>query len=428
MSLSAPTLLTADGSGSDLTQYTTASVSPAANALLMLFVSHGSGTDENVIPTIGGGTLGLAWQLVVTEEYNSDNGRGSWFRAVTSGTPPTGTVDINFSVAQGSCQWHLLQILGADNNTPIVQSGASQFLATLSPSFDLSAVPRPSGLVLASCIRNTLTPFTEAASHTMLSSVAGHSGPTTGSDVSYDLISPSQTIAFTTASTTVKSLLGVEIAEDSDVTLESRIKDVLAEIATDIKALEDGGGGGGPAGTKVSAFPAASALGGAELIPVVQGGTSKVTTVEAVRPWNEQVLSGTYVNATVTASNVFAGFTPAANKTYLIDVLLMVQANAATTGVQTAIAGPTTGITRAAIKINSAATATTDKVDHISSLNTFQVATAGLVTPTLLYIQAIVAVGATPGAGDIRVSCKSEVAIANAVQIFPGSSMRWRVM
>ena len=143
-------------------------------------------------------------------------------------------------------------------------------------------------------------------------------------------------------------------------------------------------------------------------------------------PWTHQALATGYTNSTVTASDVFAGFTPLANTRYIVDALLSVQAAAATTGVQTGLMGPTTGIPRSAVKIVSAINATSDKIDHLS-INGFQVATAGLQTPYLVSIQAIVEVGATPGAGKIRIQARSEVA-NSLIIIHPGSSMRWRTI
>lgn len=143
-------------------------------------------------------------------------------------------------------------------------------------------------------------------------------------------------------------------------------------------------------------------------------------------PWSEQKLTTAYTNSTVTASDVFAGFAVIANTRYIVDVLASVSAAAATTGVQTAIAGPTTGITRSAVKIISASAAATDLVTH-TALNTFQAAAAGLTTPSLLSIQAIIEVGATPGAGNVKLQAKSEVA-ASAITFYPGSSMRWRII
>jgi hypothetical protein len=180
------------------------------------------------------------------------------------------------------------------------------------------------------------------------------------------------------------------------VSLQTRLQALITAVGADIKRLDgriDAVGGGS---------------GGAD-------------------PWISQALTTAYVNATVTATDVFTGFAPAANTHYIVDVLASVQSSAATVGVQAGLVGPTTGITRAAVKIVSAASATADKVDHIA-LNAFQASTAGLATPNLLMLQAIVEVGATPGAGNIRLQAKAEVAGTNAITIHPGSSMRWRTI
>lgn len=141
-------------------------------------------------------------------------------------------------------------------------------------------------------------------------------------------------------------------------------------------------------------------------------------------PWTYQVVTTSWTNSTLTGTDIVAGFAPAASTRYIIESLLSVQAAAATTGVQTRFSGPTTGINQAAIKIVSAASTTADKVDHVP-LNTFQAAAAGLTTPSLLSVQAIIDVGASPGAGNLRVQGRSEVS-ASLVTVFPGSFMRWR--
>ena len=144
-----------------------------------------------------------------------------------------------------------------------------------------------------------------------------------------------------------------------------------------------------------------------------------------VTSWTEQVLRTTYTNATLTGTDVVTGFAPLANSLYEVDVLLMVQSNAATTGVQVALAGPATGITAAAVRIESASTATTELTSH-SALNAFQAQTSGLTTPNLLTVRALVSVGATPGVGNVRVQARSE--LLATVTVLPGSYMRWRVL
>lgn len=178
------------------------------------------------------------------------------------------------------------------------------------------------------------------------------------------------------------------------MSLAARVTSLAQAIGADIKSLQAqinalGGGGGGS------------------------------------NPWTDEALSTAYTNSTVTAGNVFVGFVPNAGSRYIVDVLASVQAAAATTGVQVALTGPTSGVT-SAVKINSAASATADLITH-TTLNTFQAAAASLTTPTLLYVQAILEVTSNTLATPVRLQARSEVA-GSLITIRPGSSMRWRTI
>lgn len=142
-------------------------------------------------------------------------------------------------------------------------------------------------------------------------------------------------------------------------------------------------------------------------------------------PWSEQILTTAHNNSTTTASEPFAGFDPAPNTRYLIECVALISSNAQTVGVQTALAGPTSGIPSAGVKIVTAASTTADKVDHLL-LNSFQTATAGLTIPNIYNLQAIVDVGANPAAGNIRLQMKAE----NNTQVTmrAGALFRWRTL
>lgn len=143
-------------------------------------------------------------------------------------------------------------------------------------------------------------------------------------------------------------------------------------------------------------------------------------------PWTHQALTTSWTNSTTTATDIFTGFTPVAGTRYIVDALLSVVTQAATTGVQTSLAGPTSGITRSAVKIVSSASGTTDKIDHLA-LNGFQAAAAGVTSiSTLLSIQAIIDVSAA-STTRIRPVGRSEVA-GSLVTVLPGSSVRWRTI
>lgn len=214
MSISTPVVLTSGGSGTDGTVYTSASISPGANKLLLLFVSNASLT--NADDAVIGGTLGLTWTKIVDQPNtvsSPDTLRGGIYRAVTGGTPPTGNVSMTFNNTQSNAQWHIWEITGADLSNPVVQSGSQPFQATTNPSFNLPSAPLSTSLVCGMGCRNNTTAWTAGANYTLLSSVAGSASPTMGSDCEYDLGSPIQAVRFTTTQTAQKMLLGVEIRE-----------------------------------------------------------------------------------------------------------------------------------------------------------------------------------------------------------------------
>lgn len=200
------------------------------------------------------------------------------------------------------------------------------------------------------------------------------------------------------------------------MSFQSRLAELITAIGADFKADR----------TTMGALSSLTTTAKSSLVAAINEINAKPSGGGA-DPWSYQIMgSAGYSNTTVTASDVFTGFVPAANARYIVDILASVSTAAATTGIQTALVGPTTGITRSAVKIVSASAAATDKIDHLA-LNAFQAAAAGLTTPSLLMIQAIIEVGATPGAGNIKLQARSEVA-ASAVNIHPGSSMRWRTI
>lgn len=212
MVIQTPTLEISAGSGADASSFVTGVVSPTPGSLLVLFVDNGAAVSgENDIPTITD-TIGLTW----TQRETNVGFDGTWLRGTFFTAPaPTGdvgTVTISFANTQSSCHWHVVEVIGANNDSPIVQAESSIFNTTVNPSFNLPVAPASSSLVLAAAIRNSTTPFTAGANHTILSSVAGSSNPAVGSDISYDMAPASQTVGFTTASGAQKTLFALEIA------------------------------------------------------------------------------------------------------------------------------------------------------------------------------------------------------------------------
>lgn len=98
----------------DRTVYTTASVSPTANNLLLLWVGSlnadtGAASPE---PTVVGN--GVTWVKVGTQSFDTNNKqRGTLFRAM-GGSPSSGTIAITFSENQNWIGWILSEFANVD--------------------------------------------------------------------------------------------------------------------------------------------------------------------------------------------------------------------------------------------------------------------------------------------------------------------------
>lgn len=142
------TLLTASGSDANQTSYTTASISPTADALVLLSVLRNDDT-LGTAPSITGN--GLTWQLVRSCVYDNAGGVRadlSVYRAMGA-SPSAGAVTIGFSAdGQLGCQWSITEFTGVDTSGSngsgaIVQSASVSGTAT-SLSASLSAFSRRS--------------------------------------------------------------------------------------------------------------------------------------------------------------------------------------------------------------------------------------------------------------------------------------------
>jgi hypothetical protein len=128
------TLLTA---GSDVTNqkiYTTASIAPAANALVTIAVIGHTSTAASPSPTVTGGGMS-AWVEVATITFNSvatPLKRMSIFRAM-SAAPGSGTITISFPTTESNAAWVVSQWTGVDQTG---SNGSGAIVQTKSGSAD----------------------------------------------------------------------------------------------------------------------------------------------------------------------------------------------------------------------------------------------------------------------------------------------------
>jgi hypothetical protein len=124
------TLLTSGHDPNNVKIYTTASISPAPNALVTVAVLTHQSSSAAPAPTLTGGGM-AGWDLVATTTFNGATplDRVSIFRAM-SASPGSGSITITSSVTVSNCQWIVSQWDGAETSGTngsgaIVQTGAT---------------------------------------------------------------------------------------------------------------------------------------------------------------------------------------------------------------------------------------------------------------------------------------------------------------
>lgn len=144
-------------------------------------------------------------------------------------------------------------------------------------------------------------------------------------------------------------------------------------------------------------------------------------------PWTKVVLGSDFVNSTTANSSVTGlAFTPAANKTYLVEGYFFLRSAAVTTGPRPGCSWPS-GLSDGAVKITVPNSNTALAFRMQGALTTQNAASTGVPTTTDSYLgrlTAIVKTGASPS-GNFQITLASEVG-ASAVTMRAGSFLLYR--
>lgn len=148
MAVAATLLTSGTGSGGTASGFTTASVSPTAYALQLLFIhlSRGGSTNPTAPTTLTGN--GLTWVLVTSSAYDAAGvGRaGMWVYRALGSAPTTGTLVVSGMGADSSSAltYSWVQVTGVNSSGThgsgaIVQTGFSSISTSDTPVATLSA-------------------------------------------------------------------------------------------------------------------------------------------------------------------------------------------------------------------------------------------------------------------------------------------------
>lgn len=154
------------------------------------------------------------------------------------------------------------------------------------------------------------------------------------------------------------------------------------------------------------------------------------TLIDLLQVWQRKVVTNDVTTDQATMQDITAlGFTPIANKTYLVDGTLLIQTASALVGPAISWTGPT-GLTDSAFVIEGPTAATTYTARATTGLGGLALSLATLPTANESYIirlRGLVRVGASPGAGNIRPQFCSTIVATNQT-IRAGSCVLYRVV
>ena len=180
----------------DTTSYASASITPTANALVLVWViSSDAGTQQ--IPTLSGN--GITWSQVATQTAGGTR-RVTLFSG-TSASPSTGAVTANFgATTQTGCSITIHQFVGSV--TPTVRQSKVGTATGTSASVTLDTPPVSTSAVVGGLARSTVE-TTTAGSGFSVRIDDGYATPNVARFVEYDLTAVDGTAAcsWTTAST-----------------------------------------------------------------------------------------------------------------------------------------------------------------------------------------------------------------------------------
>lgn len=136
----AKTDLTSGSSAVGASSYTTASITPTSNSLVLVWIENHKASSPPETPTLSGN--GITWTQINTETLDTTGTplkRITAFRGLNA-SPSSGAITIDFGGAtQSHCIWNISEYSGVDTTTPIVQSAINNVDAFTSLTVTLGA-------------------------------------------------------------------------------------------------------------------------------------------------------------------------------------------------------------------------------------------------------------------------------------------------
>lgn len=211
MALGAPAVLTQDSDTTDGTTFTTASVAPGADQVLILACVNGSGANS---PPSGITGLGLTWTPVANVENNYC--AASVWTANTTTAPTPGALTITYPAAMQAAHWHLFAFDGAAAAIPqsaVYPSGGGTG-QDQDPAYSLPAAPAAgSGVLMVAAINSDTATLSPQGGFAAVGTSQSTTATNLRSTMMWDATGPQAVSYGTTAAAPRKASVAIEVAE-----------------------------------------------------------------------------------------------------------------------------------------------------------------------------------------------------------------------
>ncbi|MGE5744365.1 MAG: invasin domain 3-containing protein [Gemmatimonadota bacterium] len=298
----AHSLLTAGGNGANQSVYATASIAPAANALVTVAVRMRRSTGP-LTPAISGGGM-TSWTLVTTLDYGTiatPDSRLSVFRAMST-SPGSGPINITFSGSISNADWSVSQWTGVDQSGTngsgaIGQIGSAAGDATTSLSKALAAFASPSNVALGVVAAKLAPPaVTPGSGFTEITEATSGESTLIESEWGANL----NTVSATLSSSTAAGLVAIELIAGSSGPSVSASNSTVAASPTSITA-----GGSGSTITVTAKDGSGNPISGATVV-LAATGSGNTLTQPASTTNASGVATGTLASTVAEAKTVSA--------------------------------------------------------------------------------------------------------------------------
>ncbi|MFT3871532.1 MAG: hypothetical protein QM714_02630 [Nocardioides sp.] len=212
MTLSTPALLIEGSSNTAAAAYTTASVTPAADERVVLFVASSKSSAGALCPTgVTHGAMGALTKICDQAIGNTN----VWLSAWTGvGTGTAGTFVVTHASAMGNCLWQGVTV-ASDLGTAIIwQSAVAAAVTAGTQGATLATTPDAAACVLAAYgYNNIATGQTAGSGYTLIGSRLTGSSPAVSMQSEYDATTPPAYASFGFSNSSGKTIAAIEVRD-----------------------------------------------------------------------------------------------------------------------------------------------------------------------------------------------------------------------